>query len=153
MSCEACMTEETPRLFCLGRCPRASWRRCAFCDHVAAGICDGERCIRPICDHHRWSARDRLDLCPLCESKLGAAAVVPKQAELFAPISAPESSSRFASITMTTRAGTTVRLMHSLSNASTNTTWVDARTKPDLIRMGQICWTNLEVHETAYDEQ
>jgi hypothetical protein len=24
MSCEACTTEETPPLFCLGRCPRAS---------------------------------------------------------------------------------------------------------------------------------
>jgi hypothetical protein len=83
MSCEACTTGETPTLFCLGRCPRASRRNCAFCANVAVLICDGERCIRPICDDHRWTAAESLDLCPLCESKLCAAAVLPKQIGLF----------------------------------------------------------------------
>jgi hypothetical protein len=77
------MTEETPPMLCLGRCPRASRRRCAFCANVAVGICDGERCIRPICDDHRWSAAEELDLCPLCESKRCAVAGIPKQIELF----------------------------------------------------------------------
>jgi WD40 repeat protein len=58
MSCEACTTGETPTLLCLGRCPRASRRSCAFCANIAVIICDGERCIRPICDDHRWTAAD-----------------------------------------------------------------------------------------------
>jgi hypothetical protein len=39
-------------------------RRGAFYSNVAAVICDGERCIRPICDDHRWSAAEELDLFP-----------------------------------------------------------------------------------------
>lgn len=77
------MAEEPPPMLCLGRCPRESRRRCAFCANVAAVICDGERCIRPICDDHRWSATEELDLCPSCESKLCAVAGAPKQIELF----------------------------------------------------------------------
>jgi hypothetical protein len=55
----------------------------AFCANTSSVICDGERCIRPICDDHRWTAAPELDLCPLCESKLYAAAAVPKQIGLF----------------------------------------------------------------------
>ena len=83
MSCEVCMTEETPPMLCLGRCPRESRRRCAFCAKVAAVICDGERCIQPICDDHRWNATEEFDLCPSCESNLCAVAGTPKQIELF----------------------------------------------------------------------
>jgi DNA-binding NarL/FixJ family response regulator len=49
------MTDEGPTILCLGRCPRASRRRCAFCANTSSVICDGERCIRPICDDHRWT--------------------------------------------------------------------------------------------------
>ena len=77
------MTEETPTMLCLGRCPRASRRSCAFCGNVVAVICGGERCIRPICDDHRWSAAEEFDLCPWCENKLCGAAGTAKQIELF----------------------------------------------------------------------
>ena len=56
------MTGKTPTLFCLGRCPRASRRSCAFCANVAVIICDGERCIRPIC-MVIISSRSRRNLC------------------------------------------------------------------------------------------
>jgi hypothetical protein len=66
-----------------GRGVRESRKSCAFCANRAIVQCDGDRCIRQLCDDHRWSAAEELDFCPPCEHKVLLAAATPKQIELF----------------------------------------------------------------------
>ena len=66
-----------------GRAVRESRKSCAFCANRAIVQCDGDRCIRQLCDEHRWSAAEDLDFCPPCERKCLLAAATPKQIELF----------------------------------------------------------------------
>jgi hypothetical protein len=83
MSCEAHQTDDGGLLILCGRWPRESRRRCTFCSNRATALCDGDRCTHPICDDHRWTARTEFDLCPVCETKMLAAAKVPIQVGLF----------------------------------------------------------------------
>jgi hypothetical protein len=66
-----------------GRAVRESRKSCAFCANRAIVQCDGDRCIRQLCDDHRWSSAEDLEFCPLCERKFLLAAATPKQIELF----------------------------------------------------------------------
>ena len=43
-----------------GRAVRESRKSCAFCTNRAIVQCDGERCIRQLCDDHRWSSAEGL---------------------------------------------------------------------------------------------
>jgi hypothetical protein len=42
-----------------GRGVRESRKSCVLCQSR-----DGDRCIRQLCDDHRWSAAEDLDFCP-----------------------------------------------------------------------------------------
>jgi len=66
-----------------GRAVRESRKSCAFCANRAIVQCDGDRCIRQLCDDHRWSSAKGLDFCPPCKHKFHLAAATPKQIELF----------------------------------------------------------------------
>ncbi len=62
---------------------RASRKRCAFCRQRATVQCDGDRCIRQLCDDHRWRASPEFDLCPPCEARAMFSARMPVQIGLF----------------------------------------------------------------------
>jgi hypothetical protein len=60
---------------------REARRSCAFCADRAIVQCDGDRCIRQLCnDHCSWAKH--LAFCPPCERKQLLAAATPKQMEL-----------------------------------------------------------------------
>jgi hypothetical protein len=69
-------------IFC-GQGVRESRKSCAFCANRAIVQCDGDRCIRQICDKHRWSTAEDLVFCPPCERRALLAAATPEQIELF----------------------------------------------------------------------
>jgi hypothetical protein len=71
------------RVILCGRAVRESRKPCAFCTNRAIVQCDGDRCIRQLCNDHCWSAADGLAFCPPCERKFHLAAATPKQIELF----------------------------------------------------------------------
>jgi hypothetical protein len=73
-----------------GRAMRESRKSCAFCANRAIVQCDGDRCIRQLCDDHRWSSAEDLEFCPLCEHKFLLAAATPKQIELFGSTVSPD---------------------------------------------------------------
>jgi hypothetical protein len=75
-----------------GRGVRESRKSCAFCANRAVVQCDGDRCVRQLCDDHRWSSAEDLDFCPPCERKVLLAAATPEQIELFVNDAAAERS-------------------------------------------------------------
>jgi hypothetical protein len=66
-----------------GRDVRESRRSCSFCANRAIVQCDGDRCIRQLCDGHCSWAGEHLAFCPPCDRKQRLAAAAPKQIELF----------------------------------------------------------------------
>lgn len=75
-------TDDDGGMILWGRGMRESRKSCAFCASRAIVQCDGDRCIRQLCDDHRWSTAD-LYFCPPCKHKFLLAAATPKQIELF----------------------------------------------------------------------
>jgi hypothetical protein len=73
--------EDDEALALLAGC-REGRRRCAFCSERAIVQCDGDRCIRQICNEHR-TCRGQLEFCPPCERKQRALAATPEQIALF----------------------------------------------------------------------
>jgi hypothetical protein len=65
-----------------GRGVRESRKSCAFCTNRAIVQCDGDRCVRQLCDDHRRSSAEDLDFCPPCERKVLLAAATHEQIEL-----------------------------------------------------------------------
>jgi hypothetical protein len=51
MACDVLVDEFGVSFFCT-RGLRESRKRCAFCENRATSLCDGERCVKPICDAH-----------------------------------------------------------------------------------------------------
>jgi hypothetical protein len=76
-------TEDDDAMILCGGGVRESRKSCAFCADRAIVQCDGDRCVRQLCNGHRWSPAEDLDLCPSCEHKLLVAAATPKQIEFF----------------------------------------------------------------------
>jgi hypothetical protein len=75
-------TEDDDAIIICGQVVRESRKSCAFCPDRAIVQCNGDRCIRQLCNGHRWSPAEDLDLCPSCEHKVLQAAATPKQIEL-----------------------------------------------------------------------
>jgi hypothetical protein len=76
-------TDDDDAIILCDRGVRESRKSCAFCADRAIVQCDGDRCVRRLCNGHRWSPAQDLEFCPACELKVLLAAATPKQIELF----------------------------------------------------------------------